>query len=118
MMDRQISGKMRQALSVCTDGSVSRFEHKDKSKEKNLWVLICLALALVALPVGLSAQTDAGAIVGTVVDNSGAALPNGTVTIVNLGTNQKTSRLGAPGFEGLLSRCSGAFEVIERTAIG
>ena len=35
-------------------------------------------------------QTDTASIVGTVIDNSGAVLPNVVVTIVNVGTNAKT----------------------------
>jgi Carboxypeptidase regulatory-like domain/TonB dependent receptor len=90
MMAKQISGKIRQAFSAGADRSARLFEH-DKSARKNLCVVICcFALALVAMPVGLYAQTDAATIVGTVADNSGATLPNGTVTIVNVGTNQKT----------------------------
>lgn len=37
----------------------------------------------------LPAQTFYGSIVGTVTDNSGAIVPNATVTIANLGTNEK-----------------------------
>ncbi|MBA3231259.1 MAG: TonB-dependent receptor [Acidobacteria bacterium] len=45
---------------------------------------LVLALALSALPAG--AQTEKGAIVGTVTDSTGAVLPGATVTITNLRT--------------------------------
>ncbi len=49
-----------------------------------------LAAILLCTVVGL-AQTNKGAISGTVIDQNGAAIPNATVIITNLGTNQKST---------------------------
>src|ERR1051325_4970857 len=52
--------------------------------------ILAFALALLfALPV--SAQTNRGGISGTVFDSTGAVIPLASVTITNLGTNQKVT---------------------------
>jgi hypothetical protein len=57
-----------------------------------------LVVALFCAPA-LIAQTNRGGISGTVLDTNGAAIPGATVTVTNLGTNQKltlrTSDAGA-----------------------
>ena len=45
--------------------------------------LFCSALAI--------AQTNRGGISGTVVDQNGAAIPNATVTLTNVGTNKSVT---------------------------
>ena len=45
--------------------------------------LVCLAVSLVPL----SAQTTAGAIVGTVTDPSGAILQGAAITVINIETS-------------------------------
>jgi len=52
---------------------------------------VCLLVALVLLVTGIVAlaQSDAARVVGTVSDPSGAAIPGATITVTNLGTNQK-----------------------------
>ena len=52
---------------------------------------VCLLVALVLLVTGIVAlaQSDAARVVGTVSDPSGAAIPGATISVVNLGTNQK-----------------------------
>jgi hypothetical protein len=49
----------------------------------------------------LAAQTNRGGITGTVVDPTGAAVPNATIVVKNIGTNQemrtKTSSIGSFG---------------------
>ena len=59
--------------------------------EKRFWPAVCFALGAVILPACLYAQADMGTIVGTVVDSSGAVVPNATVTLVDTATNAKTS---------------------------
>ncbi len=66
-------------------------------------------LGLLGLTMGLllgcasaaRGQTTFGAVVGSVVDSSGAAVPEGKVTLTNLGTNEK--RLMTTGVDGLYS---------------
>jgi hypothetical protein len=56
-----------------------------------VWIVCsCLFLTLLFAPMATHAQTDTATIVGTVMDQSGAALPNASVTLTNLGTNLKT----------------------------
>ena len=57
---------------------------------KDLRIIGCLLLAFLFSSLAAYGQTDTASIVGTVVDASGAALPNAVVTLVNLGTNLKT----------------------------
>ena len=47
-----------------------------------------IAVVLLCAFAGI-AQTNKGAISGTVFDSNGAAVPGATVTITNLGTGQK-----------------------------
>ena len=49
--------------------------------------LICL-LAILAVSLPLEAQSFYGSILGTVTDTSGAVVPNATVTVTNIGTNE------------------------------
>src|ERR1051326_9091678 len=51
---------------------------------------ICVvSLVLACLSASLIAQTNRGAITGTVFDPQGAVVPGASVTIINAGTNQK-----------------------------
>jgi len=56
---------------------------------KHLRNLGCLLLLSLSFSLVASGQTDAGSIVGTVTDNSGAVLANESVTITNTGNNAK-----------------------------
>src|SRR3989440_5348560 len=49
-----------------------------------------IALILISV-IGVSGQTNKGAISGTVVDSNKASVPGATVTITNLGTGQKVT---------------------------
>jgi hypothetical protein len=66
---------------------------------------IFLALSVSAAPPALLAQTSTGDILGNVTDTSGAMVPNVTVTLTNLGTQDKktikTSDSGAFDFTNL-----------------
>src|SRR5215471_3943137 len=53
---------------------------------KKLFVCFTL-LSVLALSIGALAQVQNGSFAGTVVDPSGAAIPNAKVTITNLATN-------------------------------
>jgi hypothetical protein len=57
-----------------------------------------LLLAMLVLPVSLNAQAFYGSIVGTVTDTAGAIVTGGTVTVTNIGTNEKrTAQTNAAG---------------------
>jgi carboxypeptidase family protein len=51
------------------------------------WVSACLVLAVSLLPRPTAAQAVSGTILGTVRDQSGAALPGARVTVTNAGTS-------------------------------
>src|SRR5229473_3572961 len=59
---------------------------------RTLWLLAAclLAAVLLSVPTAFSQATD-GNVVGSVVDASGAAIPNTTVTITNLATGVKST---------------------------
>src|SRR5258708_11171127 len=60
------------------------------------WAALCLAICVA--PPFSSAQVDTGAILGTVVDSSGASVADGTVTIVEEDTSGKrTTQTGTDG---------------------
>ncbi|MGB7137644.1 MAG: carboxypeptidase-like regulatory domain-containing protein, partial [Acidobacteriaceae bacterium] len=52
-----------------------------------LWLALLLVTAVTLFTGQLFAQSDNGSIVGTVTDQTGAAIPNATVTVTNLDTN-------------------------------
>src|SRR3989442_15274335 len=86
--------------------SVSRKAHAkvDRSPlktegDKRMRLLRVIAVVLLCAVAGI-AQTNKGAISGTVFDSNGAAVPGATVTITNLGTGQKAT---------LITTDSGAF---------
>ena len=59
--------------------------------KRSLWALGCILLGAVVAPDALLGQADMGTIAGTVVDSSGATVPNGAVTLIRVGTDTKTS---------------------------
>jgi len=68
----------------------NRFKEGGGVSTLRLLPLVLLAVLLV-LPLGLHAQASPGVILGTVTDQTGAAVPGATVTIINNGTNQTTT---------------------------
>jgi len=52
---------------------------------------ISILAVVLLLAVAVAGQTNRGGISGTVMDINGAAIPNATVTITNVGTNQKST---------------------------
>lgn len=54
-------------------------------------IIACLVAISMLLPSSLKAQSFYGAIAGTVTDASGAAVSTATVTMINVGTNEKRS---------------------------
>ena len=76
-------------------------------------------LAIVALfAFSVFAQSNTGAITGQIQDASGAIIPNATVTVTNLGTNEsRTVQTNAEGFYEVPSLSTGVYKVTA-TAIG
>jgi outer membrane receptor protein involved in Fe transport len=70
--------------------ALSIFLQQATSRANLLRIIGYLLLALSISALAAYGQTDAATIVGTVVDHTGAVLPNGVVTIINVGTNAKT----------------------------
>lgn len=71
-------------------------QYRDRVVRFSISLIALVTFAL--LGSQLRAQTFYGSIVGTVTDNSGAVVPNATVTITNLGTNEKrTEKSNAAG---------------------
>lgn len=94
MDNKQISFRLARVSKIkekTIAGSLSR--DAVRSLAGGIWTActyVVLALVLLFAPLATHAQTDTATIVGTVMDQSGAALPNATVTLTNLGTNQKS----------------------------
>ena len=61
------------------------------SETKSKISILLVLLALTGFPLRLFAQTIDGNLVGTVVDPSGATVPNATVEITNTATGIKTT---------------------------
>lgn len=72
---------------------------------RKLRLLLYLALASLAMTSVLSAQYDAGSLVGTIRDSSGAVVPESSVTVTNMATGiavtDKTGRGGSYEFPSL-----------------
>jgi len=76
---------------------------QNRKRGKVRAILTCIAT--LALSAGAAAQTNRGGISGTVTDKSGAVVPQVTVTITNVGTNETyrvtTSKQGAYSVQNL-----------------
>lgn len=64
------------------------------------------------LTIGIWAQANTGTITGQVEDTNGAAVPNASVTVTNLGTNEtRTVQTNADGFYEVPSLSTGVYKV-------
>src|SRR5258708_175360 len=87
MKNTQISSRLVHHGS--SSSTVSIANHQGKSMTKKLRIVGCLLLVPLFTALTAFGQTDTATIVGTVLDQSGAVLPNAEVTITNIGTNLK-----------------------------
>ena len=60
-------------------------------RKSALWALLLVAGAMLFFSPNARGQTFYGSIVGTVMDSSGAVIPDATVTLTNVGTGEKRS---------------------------
>ena len=79
MKNTQVSSRLRYE-PLANNGAMTKY----------LQILSFVLLAALVLCLPAYSQTDTGAILGTITDNTGASLPNATVTVTNVGTNAKT----------------------------
>jgi hypothetical protein len=79
-----------------------------------LWRGFAAAVILMFLCAGIaSAQVESGQVAGTVTDQSGAMVPNATVTVRNLGTNAvRNAHSGVSGFYQVTGLEPGTYEVV------
>ncbi len=84
---------------------------------KNFVPLFGVCLTLLALADSLRAQISYGSIVGTVVDTSGASMPDATVTLTNLATaERRTQQTNSDGNYEFANLLPGNYRVeIEKT---
>jgi outer membrane receptor protein involved in Fe transport len=74
---------------------------------------ICLAAFILIVAAGISAQSNTGSITGIVQDPSGAAIPNATVTVTNVGTNDtRTTQSKDDGLYEIPSLANGVYRVV------
>lgn len=84
-----------------------KYQFGKKIEQAGLFLALMLLFA-----VGVSAQTNSGTIIGQVQDQSGAAIPNATVTITNVGTNAvRTAQTNDEGFYEIPSLPTGVYKV-------
>ncbi len=72
-----------------------------RAKARNRFAVVCAAPLLLSAVTSVSAQQTLGGITGTVVDATGASVPNVTVTVVDQGT--KLTRTAVSGGNGQYS---------------
>jgi hypothetical protein len=72
-----------------------------RAGRRTAWTVLLLAVFAIFTTVGAYAQSVNGSIVGTVTDQTGAAIPNAAIDVTNLATGLKfhTTSDGAGGFE-------------------
>jgi hypothetical protein len=81
-----------------------------KTKQYAL-IFVVLAAALLFCPA-VRGQTYFGSILGTITDSSGGVVPGATITLTNLGTNEKHSKPTDPaGFYEFLNLVPGSYRI-------
>ena len=85
--------------------------------KNRIWTSCRLAAALVAaviiLAAGVRAQSNSGSITGIVADANGAAIPNASITVTNVGTNAATTvQSNGEGLYEALSLPTGLYKVV------
>src|SRR5436305_15124307 len=79
--------------------------------------LVVLAAALTSLSGGVQAQTTFATITGTVVDATGAVVPNAQITVTSLDTNQtNTATSNDAGIYTIPQLREGAYTVMGKAA--
>src|ERR1700737_4723583 len=74
--------------------------------------LILLSLITI-LAAGVFAQSNTGSITGIVQDERGAIVPNATVTVTNVGTNEtRTTQSNGEGYYEIPSLATGVYKVV------
>lgn len=72
----------------------------------------CIFATVLFFAFGVFAQSNTGTIIGQVQDSNGAAIPNATVTVTNLGTNEsRTVTTNAEGFYEAASLSTGVYKI-------
>ena len=72
----------------CLRGGLNR-RNREQNHWPSRWLVIGMLLAaLAALGGSLEAQVRFGTVLGFVGDSNGAAVPEATVTLTNIGTNE------------------------------
>src|SRR6202171_6859854 len=74
--------------------------------------LILLSLITI-LAAGVFAQSNAGSITGIVQDEHGAVVPNATITVTNVGTNEtRSTQSNGEGYYEIPSLATGVYKVV------
>jgi hypothetical protein len=105
MLHSLFSARQLQASAGCAAGSVQI--------SRAIWRVFAGVVAVVLMCIGVaSAQVDSGQISGTVTDQTGAVVPNASVTVKNTGTNaERTAVTSATGFYQVTTLPPGNYEV-------
>ncbi len=86
-------------ISICPSLALATSGATASRRLRTTWRGLACAVVLALLYVGVSsAQVESGQISGMVTDESGAVIPNSTVTVTNIGTNAaRTTTSSATG---------------------
>ncbi|HZR58868.1 MAG TPA: TonB-dependent receptor [Terriglobales bacterium] len=90
MKNREMFTELFDLLSCASKRTLTRDRVNDRYKNR-VSILNCILFTVIVGPILAYGQADMATIVGRVVDSSGAGVTNAAVTIVNLGSNLKTS---------------------------